>query len=309
MTAPTSAPGDVTAGSRLAAGPRRGLGPLERIGVLLGYHWLLFRRTIRGVLITRFLLPVLFLASMGLGVGSLVDDRSGGVDGVPYLLYVVPGLVMVTAMQTAVGESTWPVMGFVKWNQFYRAMLNAPHSVGDTLRAHWLMIAFNVATSALAFTLISALFGGVGSWWALLGTPVAVLTGMAFSTPLFIIAAKTDTDSVYSAIFRLVVTPLMLFSGAFFPVEPPSSGYPSPSCGGSTSESSAHTSSSARSSPSGLSARGWCRRCSATRYGALSCSATSSRSGGCGGCSCPASSSRSSTCSRSGSASARSSRR
>lgn len=205
--------------SRLAAGPRRELGALERTGVLLGYHWLLFRRTIRGVLITRFLLPVLFLASMGLGVGSLVDENSGGVDGVPYLLYVVPGLVMVTAMQTAVGESTWPVMGFVKWNQFYRAMLNAPHSVADTLRAHWLMIAFNVATSALAFTLISALFGGVGSWWALLGTPVAVLTGMAFSTPLFVIAAKTDTDSVYSAIFRLVVTPLMLFSGAFFPVE------------------------------------------------------------------------------------------
>ncbi|MCA1781978.1 MAG: ABC transporter permease [Intrasporangiaceae bacterium] len=187
--------------------------------MLLGYHWLLFRRTLRGVLISRFLLPVLFLASMGLGVGSLVDSASGGVDGIPYLLYVVPGLVMVTAMQTAVNESTWPVMGFVKWNQFYRAMLNAPHSVGDTLRAHWLMIAFNVATSALAFTIIAALFGGVRSWWSLLGVPIAVLTGMAFSTPLFIIAAKADNDSIYSAVFRLVVTPLMLFSGAFFPIE------------------------------------------------------------------------------------------
>jgi lipooligosaccharide transport system permease protein len=206
-------------GSRLDAGPRPDLGVLERTSVLVGYHWLLFRRTIRGVLITRFLLPVLFLAAMGLGVGSLVDSNAGGVDGVPYLLYVVPGLVMVTAMQTAVGESTWPVMGFVKWNQFYRAMLHAPHSVGDTLRAHWLMIAFNVATSALAFTLIAALFGGVRSWWALLGVPAAVLTGMAFSTPLFIVAARAETDSIYSAIFRLVVTPLMLFSGAFFPVE------------------------------------------------------------------------------------------
>ena len=208
-----------SAGSRLAPGPRRDLGPLERTGVLLGYHWLLFLRTLRGVLISRFLLPVLFLAAMGLGVGSLVDDNSGGVDGVPYLLYVVPGLVMVTAMQTGVGESSWPVMGFVKWNQFYRAILNAPHSVGDTLRAHWLMIAFNIATSAVAFTLIAALFGGVRSWWALLGVPIAVLTGMAFSTPLFIVAGKADNDSIYSAVFRLVVTPLMLFSGAFFPID------------------------------------------------------------------------------------------
>lgn len=187
--------------------------------MLFGYHWLLFRRTLRGVLISRFLLPVLFLASMGLGVGSLVDASSGGVDGVPYLRFVVPGLVMVTAMQTAVNESTWPVMNIVKGNQFYRAMLNAPNSVGDILGAHWLMIAFSIATSAIAFTVIAALFGGVGSWWSLLGVPIAVLTGMAFATPLFIIAATTDNDSVYSAVFRLVVTPLMLFSGAFFPVE------------------------------------------------------------------------------------------
>jgi lipooligosaccharide transport system permease protein len=220
MTAPTSSPSDAPArDSRLAAGPRRDMGVLERTAVLLGYHWLLLRRTLRGVLVSRFLLPVLFLASMGLGVGSLVDASTGGVDGVPYLRFVVPGLVMVTAMQTAVNESTWPVMGFVKWNQFYRAMLHAPHSVADTLLAHWLMIAFNVASSALAFTVVAALFGGVGSWWSLLGIPIAVLTGMAFSTPIFIIAGKADNDSIYSAIFRLVVTPLMLFSGAFFPVE------------------------------------------------------------------------------------------
>jgi lipooligosaccharide transport system permease protein len=219
MSAPPSSPATLSTASRLTVGPRRGLGVLERTAVLLAYHWLLFMRTLRGVLISRFLLPVLFLAAMGLGVGSLVDSSSGGVGGVPYLLYVVPGLVMVTAMQTAVAESTWPVMGFVKWNQFYRAMLHAPHSVGDTLRAHWLMIAFNVGTSAVAFTIVAAVFGGVGSWWSLLGVPVAILTGMAFSTPLFIVAAKTDNDSVYSAIFRLVVTPLMLFSGAFFPIE------------------------------------------------------------------------------------------
>lgn len=191
----------------------------ERMRALLAYHWVLFKRTISGALVSRFLLPVLFLASMGLGVGSLVDSASGGVEGVPYLLYVVPGLVMVTAMNVAVGESTWPVMGFVKWNEFYRAMINAPQRVIDILVAHWLMIAFNVLTSAGAFMLVAALFGGVRSWWSLLGLPIAVLTGMAFSTPLFLVAAKATNDSIYSAVFRLVVTPIMLFSGAFFPIE------------------------------------------------------------------------------------------
>lgn len=207
------------AGSRLAAGPRPPMSVGERMRSLLAYHWVLFKRTISGALVSRFLMPVLFLASMGLGVGSLVDSESGGVDGVPYLLYVVPGLVMVTAMNVGVGESTWPVMGFVKWNEFYRAMINAPQRMVDVLVAHWLMIAFNVLISAGAFMIVAALFGGVRSWWSLLALPVAVLTGMAFSTPLFIVAGKASNDSIYTAVFRLVVTPLMLFSGAFFPIE------------------------------------------------------------------------------------------
>ena len=195
------------------------MGWAERLEVLLAYHWVLFKRSFRGALVSRFLLPVLFLASMGLGVGSLVDANSGGVEGNPYLLFVVPGLVMVTAMNVAVGESTYPVMGFLKWNEFYKAMINAPHRVWDMLLAHWVMIAFNVAISAVAFTAVSVLFGGVRSWWALLGIPIAVLTGMAFATPLFVVGAKTTNDSIYSAVFRLVVTPLMLFSGAFFPID------------------------------------------------------------------------------------------
>lgn len=205
--------------SRLAPGPRPEMSRLEHLEVLLAYHWVLFKRTVSGALVSRFLLPMLFLASMGLGVGSLVDSSSGGVEGVPYLLYVVPGLVMVTAMNVAVGESTWPVMGFIKWNEFYRAMLQAPHRILDMLLAHWLMIAFNVLTSAGAFMIVAALFGGVRSWWSLLALPVAVLTGMAFATPLFVVGAKAANDSIYSAVFRLVVTPLMLFSGAFFPID------------------------------------------------------------------------------------------
>ena len=205
--------------SRLSAGARRPLGWVARVGVRVAYHWVLFKRTFHGALVSRFLLPVLFLASMGLGVGSLVDESSGGVDGVPYLIYVVPGLVMVTAMNVGVGEATWPVMGFIKWNEFYRAMLHTPHRVLDVLLAHWVMIAFNVLISAGAFMVVAALFGGVDSWWSLLALPVAVLVGMAFATPLFVVGAKAANDSIYSAVFRLVITPLMLFSGAFFPIE------------------------------------------------------------------------------------------
>ena len=71
---------------------------------LVGFHLTLLRRTWRGLVVSRFLTPVLFLAAMGIGIGRLVDRSSGGVAGVPYLQYVVPGIVMASAMQWAVGS-------------------------------------------------------------------------------------------------------------------------------------------------------------------------------------------------------------
>ena len=204
--------------SRLTPGPRRPLSLGERTSGLVGFHLTLLRRTWKGVAISRFLTPVLFLAAMGIGVGRLVDRASGGVGGVPYLDYVVPGIVMASVMQWAVGESTWPVMTLIKWNQMYAAMLAAPARVADVLRAHWLVISLGIAWSAAVFIGIAALFGGVRSWWALLGVPIAVLTAMAFVAPLFWFAASTESEEGFTTIFRLVVTPLMLFSGTFFPV-------------------------------------------------------------------------------------------
>ncbi len=204
--------------SRLAAGVRRPLSWLERTAAVFGFHLLVFRRTWRGGIIGRLLLPVLVLSSMGLGVGGLVDRSSGGVAGVPYLRYVVPGLVMSSAMQWAVSESTFPVMTYIRWNQMYAVMLTAPNRVADLIRGHWMMIGVGIAWSSAAFIAIAAAFGGVRSWCALLGVPLALLTAMAFVAPLFAFAARVDSDEGFTAIFRLVVTPLMLFSGTFFPI-------------------------------------------------------------------------------------------
>ena len=60
-----------------------------------------YRRTWKGSIASRFLSPLLFLLSMGLGLGSLVDQSAGGVGGVPYLQYVVPGILAMQAMMTA----------------------------------------------------------------------------------------------------------------------------------------------------------------------------------------------------------------
>jgi lipooligosaccharide transport system permease protein len=188
---------------------------------LRSYEYWLFQytRTWRGSVVSTVLFPVLFLAAMGLGLGTLVDSSaSRGVDGLSYLVFLAPGLLAATAMQTGVAESTYPVLGAIKWIKTYHAMLATPLGVLDVLVGHLLYVATRVLLGSTVFLAVMAVFGALRSPLALLTLPAAVLTGMAFSAPVFAFAAVNDNDAGFAALFRFVVTPLFLFSGVFFPV-------------------------------------------------------------------------------------------
>ncbi|GAB7190637.1 ABC transporter permease [Kineococcus sp. NUM-3379] len=183
--------------------------------------WLVnYRRNWLGSAISSFLAPALFLASMGLGLGALVDAGSGGAAmGVPYVAFVAPGVLAASAMQTGVMSSTFPVMMAVKWQRQYHAMTATPLTALDVVLGHLGYIAVRILMTAVVFLAVAAALGAVPSAWALLALPVAVLCGLAHATPVFAFSAGQETDVNFILLFRLVVTPLFLFSGTFFPVE------------------------------------------------------------------------------------------
>ena len=207
------------ASSRASHGPRMPLSSWERSLAVLAYFATSYRRTWRGSIIGRFLSPLFFLLSMGLGLGALVDRRTGGIDGMPYLDYVVPAIVATQAMWVAMGETTWQVLGRIKWNRVYHAMLATPLSVRDVLAGNLLAVTLHLVTATTIFMGIAALFGGFGAWTAVLALPIAVLTGLAFAVPIFAFTATQEGDNGFNILFRWIMTPLMLFSGTFFPIE------------------------------------------------------------------------------------------
>lgn len=180
-----------------------------------------YRRTYRGTLVSSFLNPVLFLAAMGVALGSLVDKGAGAsrLGGVAYLSFVAPGLLAAFAMQTAAGEATFPVMGGIKWLRTFHGMLATPLGVGDLITGIFLWMSFRISVVAGAYVLVMAAFGVVSApVGALLAIPAAVLTGMAFAAPIAAFSATQDNDQGFALIFRMIVMPLFLFSGTFFPV-------------------------------------------------------------------------------------------
>jgi lipooligosaccharide transport system permease protein len=193
---------------------------MERVLRQYDYWATGYKRTWKGSVVSSFLVPLLYLSAMGVGLGKLVDRNSGGgaLGGVSYLAFIAPGLLAATAMLTAVGESTYPIMGKIKWNFVFHAMIATPLRPVDVVIGQLGFIAFRVLTTCAVFLGVIAVFGGIESPLGVLGLPVAVLVGLAFAAPVFAIATRLESDSGFAMIFRFGVIPMFLFSGAFFPV-------------------------------------------------------------------------------------------
>jgi lipooligosaccharide transport system permease protein len=122
-------------------------------------------------------------------------------------------------MMTGFGEASWPVFGAIKWQGTYHAMLATPMRTRDILAGHIAQVGWQLAAGAAAFVALAAPFGVWRSWWVLAAVPVATLTGLGFATVMTAVAARSETEGWFTAIFRVVATPLMLFSGTYFPIE------------------------------------------------------------------------------------------
>jgi lipooligosaccharide transport system permease protein len=176
-----------------------------------------YRRVWRGSVLSSFVLPLLFLLGMGLSVGAY-DDARGALPA-DYLDYIAPGLLASTALQVAVGESTWPVFGAFSWVRTYHAMRATPLRVSDILAGHVAFVQFRVLLAALGFLVVMVLFGAVQSWWAVAVLPVCLLVGLAITFPVFAYSASISNDGMFAVLLRFGVIPMTLFAGVFFPVD------------------------------------------------------------------------------------------
>ncbi|HEX6684025.1 MAG TPA: ABC transporter permease [Candidatus Limnocylindrales bacterium] len=182
---------------------------------VLSRHMTLYRRLWQASVFSSFILPILFVISIGIGVGGYV----GQIDGWDYLFYIVPGVLASGAFQTAIGESTFPVMGDFKWSRAYHAMRATPVRIIDMILGWQLYIQVRVAIAAVVFVGVSAVFGAIHSPWVVLTPFICALLALSVAAPVSGFSAGLENDSYFSLLFRFVVIPSTLFAGVFFPVE------------------------------------------------------------------------------------------
>ena len=198
----------------------RGLGLADGVSRQVDYWSTVYRRTWRGTVISSFVTPIFYVLAMGVLLGGFIDADPAQLEGATsYLAFVVPGLVAAHAMQTGVGETTWPVMAMIKWQRVYDSMLATPLGIPHVVAAHFGFVTFRLVTTCAVFMATLAPFGVFETWWGpILAFVSQVLVGLAFATVVYGLATRMKSEDGFGVLFRLGVVPLFLFSGAFFPI-------------------------------------------------------------------------------------------
>jgi lipooligosaccharide transport system permease protein len=197
--------------STFLIGSRRSLRLVERNLYVYKHGWM--------VLLSGFFEPLFYLLSIGFGLGALIGRIPGpGGTEIPYQLFVAPALLGTASMNGALNESTFNFFFKLNYNKTFSSILATPLSAGDIAVGELIWALIRGGLYALGFMVVLVVLGLIHSPWVVLAVPAALLVGFAFGAVGMAATSFMKTWQDFDLI-QLVVLPLFLFSGTFYPIE------------------------------------------------------------------------------------------
>ncbi len=174
----------------------------------------MYSRTWTWNILPNFFEPVLYLLSIGIGVGAYISEMGGS----SYIEFLAPGLVCVAAMNGASFEVTYNIYVRLTFEKAYDAMLTTPIEPDDVLAGEVLWAVTRSCIYGGCFFIVIALLGLAPLPSALLVLPLIPLAGLLFATIGLTFSLRIPNIDLFSFYFTLFLTPLFLFSDVFFPL-------------------------------------------------------------------------------------------
>jgi lipooligosaccharide transport system permease protein len=173
-----------------------------------------WRRHTAATLIGNLGQPLLFLLAFGYGLGREMQP----VGEWSYLQFLAPGLVVSAVMYSAALETTYGSYTRLAVQKTYEAILMTPLGISDLVLGEILWGASKGVLSGLIMLLVLPLFGIIPSPWVVALLPVLFLCGIFFAAFGLVMTALASNYDFFNYFTSLVITPLFLFSGIFFPL-------------------------------------------------------------------------------------------
>ncbi|HEY7904423.1 MAG TPA: ABC transporter permease [Casimicrobiaceae bacterium] len=159
--------------------------------------------------------PLLYMLALGYGLGTYI----GNVGGMPYIAFIGTGMVCQSAMFTASFEGMYSAFSRMHVQRTWEGIINAPIALDDVMLAEWVWTASKAVLSTAAILAVIATLGYGHTWLALWVLPLGFLVGLCFGAFGLVMNALAPSYDFFTYFFTLVLTPMLLLSGVYFPVE------------------------------------------------------------------------------------------
>jgi len=178
-------------------------------------NYLVWRKLATESVLGNIIEPLFYLLGFGIGFGALVPE----VEGVKYMAYLAGGTICYSTMLSASFEALYSGFARMHVQRTWEGILNAPVSLEDVVFAEWVFAASKSFLSGTAVLIVAAALGLAQSWTMILILPIAFLIGLTFAGLGLVMTALAKSYDFFMYWFTLVLTPMMLISGVFYPLQ------------------------------------------------------------------------------------------
>ncbi len=178
-------------------------------------NFTVYTKLYKSSLVLNFVDPILYLAALGLGLGALIKE----INGIPYVKFIAPGIVASSAMFSAIYECTYGTYVRMYYQRTFDAILSTPINIYELIAGELLWGATKSTWYGITIIVVIASFGLVESYKILFLIPILFLSGLIFAQISIIAVAIVPGIDSFNYFYTLLITPMFLFSGIFFPLD------------------------------------------------------------------------------------------
>lgn len=192
----------------MPSAPRRWLAVWRR-------NALVWRKSAKTALLGGFAEPLFYLFALGYGLGHFI----GEVEGVSYIGFLTAGILSTSAMNAATFEGLYLAYTRMEVLKTWDGMLAAPLGIADVVLGEILWMGTKSLISAMLILAVASVFGLTAGWLALWALPIALLAGICFGAMALLVTSFARSYDFFVYYITLGITPMVLLSGVFFPLE------------------------------------------------------------------------------------------
>ena len=189
----------------------RALQLFKRNMLAYNHYWMAF--------VSGFFEPFFYLVAVGFGVGQFVQKIPYGDARIEYAVFLAPGLLAASTLNGAVFDGFFSPFFKLNWMKTYEGIYTTPIGIPDIAVGEILWALMRGSIYGAGFLIVMLVLGLIDSVWAVLALPAVMLSAGALSSGAMILTGITKEISSLEKVMTLVVFPLFLFSGTFFPID------------------------------------------------------------------------------------------